>query len=132
MSQENIEVVKRAVAAVNQRDIDGYLARCTEDVQLITPVAEVGGSYDGPDGIRRFFADIADTGPDFKITIERLEAIGTDRVLALMQVTASGRASGIPTEGATGNIYDFADGRINRIRIFADREQALEAAGLRE
>jgi hypothetical protein len=37
MSQENVEVVKQVVEAINRRDIDGYLACCTEDVQLITP-----------------------------------------------------------------------------------------------
>ena len=132
MSQENVEIVKRAIAAVNERDIDAYLACCTKDVQLITPIAELAGSYDGPDGIRRFFTDIGDAGPDFKITIEHLEAIGPDRVLALGRNTATWRASGIPTEAATGNVYDFAGGKIQRIRIFFDREQALEAAGLRE
>ena len=132
MSQENVEVVKRAVEAINQRDIDGYLACCTKDVQLITPIAELAGSYDGPDGIRRFFTDIGDAGPDFKITIEHLEAIGPDRVLALGRNTATGRASGIPTEAATGNVYDFAGGKIQLIRIFFDRQEALEAAGLRE
>jgi ketosteroid isomerase-like protein len=132
MSQENVEIVKRAVAAVNQRDIDGYLACCTNDVQLSTPLAEVTGAYEGPDGIRRFFTDVGDTGPDFQIAIERLEAIGSDRVLAFMLVTATGRASGIPQDARTGNVYDLADGKIKRIRIFVDREQALEAAGLRE
>jgi ketosteroid isomerase-like protein len=101
MSQENVKIVKRAVAAVNQRNIDGYLACCTEDVRLVTPVADVAGAYDGPNGIRRFF-------------------------------TGTGRASGIPIENATGNVYDLANGKIKRIRIFFDREQALEAAGLRE
>jgi ketosteroid isomerase-like protein len=132
MSQENVEVVKSAVEAVNQRDIDGYLACCTEDVQLITPIAEVAGAYNGPDGIRRFFTDIADASPDFKIVIERVEVVGPDRVLAFMHVTGTGRASGIPVETATGNVYDFADGSIQRIRIFFDRAQALEAAGLKE
>ena len=132
MSQENVEIVKRAVAAVNRRDIDGYLACCTEDVQLTTPLVEVVGTYDGPDGIRRFFTDVGDTGPDFKLTIERLEAVGPDRVLAFMQVTASGRASGIPQDVKTGNIYDLTDDKIKSIRIFADRQQALEAAGLQE
>jgi hypothetical protein len=138
MSQENVEVVKRAVAAVNQRDIHGYLACCTEDVQLITPIAEVAGAYDGREGIRRFFADIADTGPDFKITIERLQAVGTERVLAFMQVTATGRVSGIPAGAEagnvveTGNVYDFVGSKIQRIRIFANRNEALEAAGLSE
>ena len=103
MSQENVEVVKRAVGAINRRDIDGYLACCTEDVQLVTPVAEVGGAYDGPEGIRRFFTDIGDAAPDFKIVIESLEAVGPDRVLGFMRVLGTGRASGIPIENATGN-----------------------------
>ena len=132
MSRENVEIVKRAVAAINQRDIEGYLACCTDDVQLTTPTVEVGGAYDGPDGIRRFFTDIADASPDFKIVIESLEAVGPDRVLGLMSVTGTGRASGIPIENATGNVYDFADDRIRRIQIFFDRNQALEAAGLSE
>ncbi len=132
MSQENVELVKRAVAFVNQRDIDGYLACCTEDVQLVTPVTDVAGAYEGREGIRRFFADIADTGPDFKLTIERLEAVGPNRVLVFMRVTATFRASGIPNETPTGNVYDFADGKIRLIRIFTDRNQALEAAGLSE
>ena len=132
MSQENVEMVKRAVEAINRRDIDGYLAWCTEDVQLVTPVADVAGAYDGPDGIRRFFTDIADAAPDFKIVIEGLEAVGPDRVLGFMCVTGTGRASGIPIENATGNVYDIADGKIQRIRVFFDRNQALEAAGLRE
>ena len=127
-----MEIVKRAVGAINQRDIDGYLACCTEDVQLVTPVAEVAGAYDGPDGIRRFFTDITDASPDFKIVIESLEAVGPDRVLAFGRNTGAGRASGIRMEYVTGNVYDFAGGRIQRIRIFFDRGQALEAAGLSE
>src|SRR5947208_1558430 len=96
MSQENVEVVRRAVATVNQRDIDGYLACCTSDVQLTTPVAEVAGAYDGPDGIRRFFTNIADSSPDFRITIERVEAVGPDRVLPFMQAAEPGERAASP------------------------------------
>jgi ketosteroid isomerase-like protein len=131
MSQENVEIVKQAVGAINQRDIDGYLACCTDDVQLTMPAAEVM-EYDGPDGIRRYFADIADTAPDFKITTERLEPVGKDRVLAFTRASGTGRASGVPLEMLTGNVYDLANGKIRRIRIFFDRQLALEAAGLSE
>jgi len=65
MSQENVEIVKRAIGAVNDRDIDRYLACCTEDVQMWTPLASIGAVYEGPDAIRRFFTDIQDTVPDF-------------------------------------------------------------------
>jgi hypothetical protein len=75
MSQENVEIVKRAIAAVNERDIDGYLACCTEDVEVTTPLAPIKGAYEGPKAIRRFFADIEDTVPDFRLEAERLESI---------------------------------------------------------
>jgi hypothetical protein len=34
MSQANVELIKRAVAAINARDLDGYLAYCTADIEL--------------------------------------------------------------------------------------------------
>src|SRR6185369_6976434 len=77
MSQENVETVKRAIAAVNDRDVDGYLACCTEDVQMRTPLASIGAVYEGADAIRRFFVDIQDTVPDFRVELERLDAMNT-------------------------------------------------------
>ena len=132
MSRENLEVVQRAIAAINEGDVDGYLSCCTEDVEMSTPAEGVAGQYRGPDGIRRFFADVAETGPDFNLAVERLEAVTPGRVLAFLRVTATGRASGVRTEAVAGNVYDLADGKLERIRIFLDRDQALEAAGLSE
>jgi ketosteroid isomerase-like protein len=130
MSEENIEIVERALAAINERDIDGYLACCTEDIQLQTPVSPVAGVYEGADGIRRFFADIEDAGPDFRLDLERLEAGGGERVLAFVRITVHGRTSGLPIPAETGNVYEFEEGKIRRIQIFLDRVEALEAAGL--
>jgi len=124
--------------------VDRYLALCSEDIELQTPWTAVEGLYVGPDAIRRFFTDIRDTARDFHLNIERLESIGSDRVLAFLRAHVSGRASGI-TVGSeslssgprhagipTGNVYDLSDGKIRRIRIFVDRDEALEAVGLRE
>ena len=132
MSQENVEVVKRAIAAVNDRDIDGYLACCTADVRMENPMMAIEGAYEGSDGIRRFFADVLDTAQDFRITIERLEPVGPDRVLGFVRLNMSGRTTGINLGGDIPgtNLYDFADGRIKRVRIFLDRGEALKAAGL--
>jgi SnoaL-like domain len=130
------------ISAVNDRDLDRYLVHCTESIQLETPWAAVEGVYEGQDAIRRLFSDLRDTLPDFHLVIERLEPIGSDRVLAFVRASATGRASGI-TAGAgvlsatgrdipSANVYDFAGGKIRRIRVFLDRQVALEAVGLRE
>jgi ketosteroid isomerase-like protein len=132
MSQENVEIVKRLIAALNAREIDRYLACCTEDVVLRTPLAEIGGVYEGADGIRRFLVDVEDAVPDFRIDIERVESVGPSQVLAFVRLRSTGRASGISIDAESTNVYDFAAGRIKLTRIFLDPEQALKAMGLAE
>jgi ketosteroid isomerase-like protein len=89
MSQENVETVRRAIAAINARDIDAYLACCTENVELLTPL--VGAEYLGADGIRRFLTDIEGAGPDFRIEVQRVQAIGDSNALAFVRVRSTGR-----------------------------------------
>jgi ketosteroid isomerase-like protein len=130
MSQENVETVERAKAAIDARDLDGYLACCTENVELSGPM--VGAEYLGADGIRRFFTDIEDIGPDFRIEVQSVQAVGDNNVIAFMRTSATGRASGIVTGTEQTNVFDFIDGKISRIRIFLDRDEALKAVGLEE
>src|SRR5271170_1045971 len=130
MSQGNVRLVERAIAAINARDIEGYLACCTENVKLETPVAAVGGVYEGTDGIRRFFTDIEDAGPDFRMELDGVEEVDGKRVIAFLRISSTGRASGIPLAAPMTNVYDLIDGKIGHIRIFLDRQEALKAAGL--
>ena len=97
-----------------------------------TPLSAVAGVYEGADGIRRFFADIEDAGPDFRLDPERLEAVGGERVLAFVRLTFHGRASGLSIPAENGNVYEFEEGKIRRVQVFFDRAEALEAAGLSE
>jgi ketosteroid isomerase-like protein len=129
MSQENLEVVRRAVAALNARDLEGYLACCTRDVELHTPEV-FAGVYEGPQGIRRFLTDVEDAGPDFHIDLQDLKAVGDDQVLAFVQTASTGRVSRIPMATTQTNVYDLVDGKIRRVRIFPDHDQALKAVGL--
>jgi ketosteroid isomerase-like protein len=132
MSHEHVRLVERAIAAINARDIEGYLACCTENVKLETQLAAVGGVYEGIDGIRRFFTDIEETGPDFRIELDGVEEVDSQRVLAFMRTSSTGRASGIRLAGSSTNVYDLIDGKISHIRIFLDRQEALKAVGLEE
>ena len=89
MSKENVRLVERAIAAINARDIEGYRACCTKDVKLETPMAAVGGVYEGIDGIRRFLTDIEDAAPDFRIEVDGVEAVGSKRVVAFLPPTCT-------------------------------------------
>src|ERR1700680_1846292 len=132
MPQENARLVERAIAAINARDIEGYLACCTENVKLETQMAAVGGVYEGIDGIGRFFTDIEEAGPDFRIELDGVEEVDSKRVIAFLRTSSTGRASGIRFAAQQTNVYDLIDGKISHIRIFVDRQEALKAVGLAE
>ena len=133
VSQKNVKLVERAIAAINARDIEGYLACCTENVKLETPVAAVGGVFEGIDGIRRYFADIEEAGPDFRIELDGVEEVDSKRVIAFMRTSGTGRTCGIRmAPPPLTNVYDLIDGKISHVRIFVDRQEALKAVGLDE
>ena len=129
MSQENIEIVKRAITAINERDVAAYLAICTSDFELINPIAAIEGSNRGEPGIRAFFDSIREGATKFELEIERMEALDDDRVLAwlTLEVESTG---GFPHRQPLTNLYELKDGKLSRVRVFFDREEALEAAGL--
>jgi ketosteroid isomerase-like protein len=132
MSQDNVRLVERAIAAINARDIEGYRACCTENVKLETPLAAVGGMYEGIDGIRRFLTDIEDAVPDWRMEPDGVEEVDRKRVIAFVRNSSTGRASGVRMAWSQTNVYDLVDGKISHIRIFVDRQEALKAAGLEE
>ena len=132
MPQENVRLVERAITAINARDIESYRACCTEDVKLETPMAAVGGVYEGIDGIRRFLTDVEDAAPDFRIELDGVEEVDRKRVLAFLRTSSTGRASVIRMGYHQTNVYDLIDGKISHVRIFLDRQEALKAVGLEE
>jgi ketosteroid isomerase-like protein len=132
MPQENVGLVERAIAAINARDIESYRACCTEDVKLETPMAAVGGVYEGIDGIRRFLTDVEEAAPDFRMELDGVEELDSKRVIAFLRNNSTGRASGIRMTWPQTNVYDLIDGKISHVRMFVDRQEALKAVGLEE
>jgi ketosteroid isomerase-like protein len=131
MSQENLEIVRRAIGAVNQRDVSLYLALCAPDVELISPAAPLEGANTGAEGIQRFFSAVEEATSDFRLDAERVEAVGDDRVLAFGQVSMMSQG-GIPFAQPFANVYDLVEGKLRRVRIYRDSDEALKALGLAE
>ena len=131
MSRESFETVREVLVALNRRDADRYLACCTDDIELIPATGRIEGGYIGRSGIQRFFADLGDTAPDIEVEIEQLETVGQN-VVAFERARASGRTSGIGGDIDFTIVYEFAGRKIRRIQVFLNRQEALEAAGLRE
>lgn len=129
MSPDAAAIVRSALTALNDRDVAAYLACCTHDVELVPAAASFEGAFHGPEGVRRFFDGLDEVSSDFRLQEERLETLPPGTVvLASLRATATGRASGVPAEFRLTNVYELMAGRISRVRVFLDAQEAVAAA----
>jgi ketosteroid isomerase-like protein len=78
-----------------------------------------------------FLAMLREAWSEWRFVPERFFDAG-DRVLVFAHIIAVGHESGVPIELATAHLWTIRAGRITSARIYRDRSEALEAAGLRE
>jgi ketosteroid isomerase-like protein len=153
MSQENVEIVRRfypgPVDLVQALDPNGFETTRAAMEPLVHPDFETvtvpgqvplpGVSADpsrpivyGLDGFVNAFRDWLSAWDTWVVTAPDFIDVDENRVLALFDVRARSKTHQVemPIEGAT--LTTVTDGRIARLELFFDREQALEAAGLSE
>jgi ketosteroid isomerase-like protein len=134
VSQENVEIAKRAAEAYNRRDVDAFFAEvATPDLEWWPAMrsAYEGDCYQGRAGIEQFWADTAETWEELQAVPEEFRDLG-DRVLVLGRLQGRGRGSGAQVDTPMANVMDFRGGRIWRARVYFDRSEALKAVGLEE
>jgi len=132
MLGRNLVAVHRAITALNDRDVDAYLAVCTPDVELVSPIAPIEGVNTGQEGIRAFFSGIEEAATIFQLEVEELQPVSANRVLALVRLAFESKGGVSLATQPVGSVYDLVGGKIRRVRVYLDRAEALEAAGLRD
>lgn len=129
VSSESVEVVRQAVDALNERDVDRYLEWCTPDIELLTPLAPLEGANTGSEGIRAFFAAIEEGANAFRIEFERLQQLEDGRVLGLTRVHIESRG-GTEFSQQGANVYELEGGRLRRIHVYLHRDECPEAEAM--
>jgi ketosteroid isomerase-like protein len=132
MSQENVEIVRRAYEAGSRGDLAAALERLAPDFELDlsslypdAPIVRGVGellrwTYSGP------------WGGSVHLHAERFFDLDEERVLVFVRVTATGEGSGVPVELRVAHELTLRNGLVVRCKVHADRAEALEAAGLSE
>ena len=133
MSQENVEVVRQAIEAFNEGDVEGSTAALAPEFEYVAtgrvPGAE--GVYRGPEGWGRFLELFWGEFEEARIEIRDLIA-SDDHVVAAQTFRGRGKQSGAETSWDLWQVWTLRDGKVVRGQGFTSKEEALEAAGLRE
>jgi ketosteroid isomerase-like protein len=134
VSQENVETLRRSIAAFNRRDRDGTFADYHPDVEL----RDLMNAPDTPELIRGISALRAswdtweEVFDDFTIEIDEYVGVG-NCVLAVTHWRGKSKDSGLSIDQKTVDVYEFADGKIVRVTLsYVDMDAALKAVRLEE
>ena len=132
MSEQNVELHRRLVEALNGRDIDALLACLDPDVEyhpLLSRVAVT--AYHGHDGIRSWFGQLDDAWEELRLDAEAYFDLG-DETLLFYVLRGRGRHSGAEVEVAGAHVCRWRDGLGVCAKQYAHREDALKELGVAE
>jgi uncharacterized protein len=134
MSQENVEIVRRAGEAWQRGGIDAMLEFLDPGVEWrVRPDLPESGTYRGHEGVRRLFTRFEEVleGQGYEPQ-EYIDA--GDLVVMPLHWWGRGRRSGAVVAERQGETWVFTvrDGRVATVHEYRDKREAIEAAGLEE
>ena len=130
MSDQNVEVVGRTLAAARQQDWAALAAELDPDVEIDDRDIPDADEYRGQDDFFRWLERWGSSWESWRIEDVELRPSGDDTVVALFRMIVRGKGSGIEMERADAIVYGLRSGKIVKVVYYNDQSQALEAAGL--
>jgi ketosteroid isomerase-like protein len=135
MSQENVEVVRRAFNVYFTRGVDALLEEHIplDGVWHTAPEWIEASEYRGHEGIRSLLSVFPDNFDDWRLDVIELRDSG-DSVVALIEHGGKIKGTDTPIHQPMGVVFsDFREGgQVGRFHSFQTWREALEAAGLQE
>lgn len=130
MSQQDIESFWRGMKAYNEGDLDGLLESFDEEVEFFPLRSAIEGPYHGHEGVRKWWADTAESWETFRVEAENVHNLDDGRIVASGVIYAKGKGGGVPLDIPTSWLTEMRDGRATKVKFFFDRDEAFKAVGL--
>jgi ketosteroid isomerase-like protein len=131
MSQRNVEVVRKAVEAWNQRDADLWVTYATSDVEWrpAGPAAVEGSIFRGGKEVAAGFESVWQTWDEVRFEETELRDLG-ETLLWRGRLKLRGAASHVELDQEFAVRFVLTDGKLLTVHAFLTWSDALHAAGL--
>jgi ketosteroid isomerase-like protein len=132
MSQENVEIVRRSIEAWNAGDLRAWLALFSSEAEIDWSRARAPfkGVYRGHGELKALWKEFWSTFEDVQIETHGFIETGSEVVVS--NTGHSRGREGIEVIARSTFVFTVENGQITRLRMFQERSEALEAAGLSE
>jgi ketosteroid isomerase-like protein len=127
----NVDIVREAFAAFEQRDLERLLAVTRPDIvfePVTARIAAGGEPYRGHDGLRRYFEDVGRVWQELRPAPDTFYEREGGVVVATGRVYAWG--AGRVIDAPSGWLWRIEEGRLAYGRVFETASGALAAAGI--
>ncbi len=119
-----------AISALNEGDLDAFLAFGSEDIEFTSMVAEAEGTvYRGHEGMRAWWETVRGAFQDIRWDLLDLQ-VSDDCGVAHLRM--SGTLGGAPVQQTMWQALKFRERKATWWAFFRTEAEALEAVGLRE
>jgi len=130
MSAENVEVVRRGYERFAETgELTGEIMAPDHVWDMSTfrgwPERK---KYEGLEGAREFINDWASAWDDWRLEVVELVDAG-EEVVAILHQTGTSKTTGLEVEMDFAQVWTVKDGRQTYMRMYADPDEALAAAG---
>jgi ketosteroid isomerase-like protein len=133
MSEENLEMVRSSILGWNDRGVDAFVENVAPDAEFHPPKESFEpGIYRGPDGVRTYFERTGETFKERRVESVDMIEVDDTRVIAVVKAFTSTPHFAGEVEMNWAWLFTIENGLVTRTETFTDKQQALEAAGLRE
>jgi ketosteroid isomerase-like protein len=130
---------RRTYEAANRRDFEVLLLRFDQEFEFQFDESPVGGMlppdlvgvHHGHEAYVRVWKVGLEVTDYYRLEPEEVIDLG-DRLLVAGRQRGRGKSSGIPIDAPLLSLFTLRRGLVIRMKDFATRDRALEAAGLRE
>ncbi len=125
-------MVRSMLETLNERGVEAAMDQIHPDFEGVTPpeLSPEPDTYRGHEGIRRYFAGFEGVMDEVRWEADELMEAPNDRVVAGIRLLTRSVATGLELELPVWQVCTVRDGKVLRIEGFAEREDALRAAGL--
>jgi ketosteroid isomerase-like protein len=134
VSRENVEIVRRVVAAFAAGDQGTISALVSPEIEwdfsnaVTWPEDRV---YRGFEGVAEFFARWTAEWEDYRFDVEEVIDAG-EKAVVFIRDEGRGKSSGVKLDRQHGEVWTISEGKVARIELFDSKAEALAAVGRSE
>jgi len=122
--------VREMLDTLNERGTEAALEWFAEDFHGVVPpeLSAEPDTYDGHDGVRRYFDSFHEIVDDLRFDAEELVDVAEGTVAARGLITGRGRESGIPIEMRVPMLMRLREGKLVEMSAYPDWDEMIAGA----